>query len=162
MSLGHKPKPTMSGTTPFTISRFKKWGMQNYPQQNCSYSDTQIYVSKCILCFKQVHNDQSWWLSLRARIYILYYGQSHWGETLEQGTELPTAPRVPQRWLPTAPSVCALGWVKYREHISLLVILCRIVYVTNKIIIRAVRFTTREFIHLFVKTWKWVVSKQEE
>ncbi len=27
---------------------------------------------------------------------------------------------------------CALGWVKCREHISLLVILCIIVYVTNK------------------------------
>ncbi len=27
--------------------------------------------------------------------------------------------------------VCALGWVKYREHISLLVILCIIVYVTK-------------------------------
>ncbi len=34
--------------------------------------------------------------------------------------------------LPTAPGVCALGWVKCREHISLLVILCIIVYVTNK------------------------------
>ncbi len=33
---------------------------------------------------------------------------------------------------PLAPSVCALGWVKCREHISLLVILCIIVYVTNK------------------------------
>ncbi len=32
----------------------------------------------------------------------------------------------------TAPGVCALGWVKYREHISLLFILCIIVYVTNK------------------------------
>ncbi len=31
----------------------------------------------------------------------------------------------------TAPGVCALGWVKYREHISLLVILCMIVYVTK-------------------------------
>ncbi len=31
----------------------------------------------------------------------------------------------------TAPSVCVLGWVKYREHISLPVILCIIVYVTN-------------------------------
>ncbi len=31
----------------------------------------------------------------------------------------------------TAPGVCALGWVKCREHISLLVILCIIVYVTN-------------------------------
>ncbi len=30
--------------------------------------------------------------------------------------------------LPTAP----LGWVKCREHISLLIILCIIVYVTNK------------------------------
>ncbi len=28
--------------------------------------------------------------------------------------------------------VCALGWVKYREHISLLVILCIIMYVTKK------------------------------
>ncbi len=28
--------------------------------------------------------------------------------------------------------VCVLGWVKCREHISLLVILCIIVYVTNK------------------------------
>ncbi len=32
----------------------------------------------------------------------------------------------------TAPGVCALGWVKYREHISLLVILCKIVNVTKK------------------------------
>ncbi len=32
----------------------------------------------------------------------------------------------------TAPGVCALEWVKYREHISLLVILYIIVYVTNK------------------------------
>ncbi len=31
-----------------------------------------------------------------------------------------------------APGVCALKWVKYREHISLLVILCIIVYVTKK------------------------------
>ncbi len=44
----------------------------------------------------------------------------------------PTAPRAPQRLLPTAPSVCALGWVKCREHISLLVILRIIAYVTNK------------------------------
>ncbi len=29
-------------------------------------------------------------------------------------------------------SKCALGWVKCREHISLLIILCIIVYVTNK------------------------------
>ncbi len=29
------------------------------------------------------------------------------GETFEQGTEPPTAPRAPQRWLPTAPGVCA-------------------------------------------------------
>ncbi len=49
------------------------------------------------------------------------------GETLEQGTEPPTAPR-----LSTAPGVCALGWVKRRAQISLLVILCIIVYVTNK------------------------------
>ncbi len=28
--------------------------------------------------------------------------------------------------------VCTLGWVKCKEHISLLIILCIIVYVTNK------------------------------
>ncbi len=33
--------------------------------------------------------------------------------------------------VPTAPGLCALGWVKYREHISLLVILRIIVYVTQ-------------------------------
>ncbi len=55
-----------------------------------------------------------------------------WGHTLEQGTEPPTAPRAPQCRLPTAPGVCALGWFKCREHISLLVILCIILYVTNK------------------------------
>ncbi len=31
----------------------------------------------------------------------------------------------------TAPGVCTLGWVKSRAHISLLVILCITVYVTN-------------------------------
>ncbi len=35
--------------------------------------------------------------------------------------------------LPTAPGVCALGWVKCRAQMSLLVILCIIVYVTKKI-----------------------------
>ncbi len=29
--------------------------------------------------------------------------------------------------------VCALGWVKYREHILLLIILCIIMYVIKKI-----------------------------
>ncbi len=49
-----------------------------------------------------------------------------------QGTKPPTAPRAPQCRLPTDPGVCALGWVKCSEHISLLVILFIIVYVTNK------------------------------
>ncbi len=40
----------------------------------------------------------------------------------------PQLPRAPQCRLPTAP----LGWVKCREHISLLITLCIIVYVTNK------------------------------
>ncbi len=55
-----------------------------------------------------------------------------WSETLEQGTEPPTAPWAPHCWLPTAPGVCALGWVKCRAQISLLVIFCIIVYVMNK------------------------------
>ncbi len=38
---------------------------------------------------------------------------------------------------PAAPGVCELGWVKCREHISLLVILCIIVYVTNKAHLKA-------------------------
>ncbi len=49
---------------------------------------------------------------------------------MSKGTEPPTAPRMPHSRLPTALSVC--GWVKSREHISLLIILCIIVYVTNK------------------------------
>ncbi len=53
-------------------------------------------------------------------------------KTLEQVTEPPTAPRASHRRLLTAPSVCALEWVKCREHISLLVIFCIILYVTNK------------------------------
>ncbi len=35
----------------------------------------------------------------------------------------------------TAPGVFVLGWIKYREHISLLVILCIIVYVKKKNIV---------------------------
>ncbi len=38
----------------------------------------------------------------------------------------------PQHRLPTAPGVCALGWIKCRAQISLLVILCIIVNVTEK------------------------------
>ncbi len=41
----------------------------------------------------------------------------------------------------TAPGVCVLGWVKYREHISLLVILCIIMYVKNKYKYRYFFFT---------------------
>ncbi len=51
---------------------------------------------------------------------------------LSKAPNPPTASRATQCRLPTAPSVCALGWVKCREHISLLVILCIIVYVTNE------------------------------
>ncbi len=43
----------------------------------------------------------------------------------------------------TAPGVCVLGWVKYREHISLLVILCIIVYVEKKNISVSVFFQNR-------------------
>ncbi len=79
---------------------------------------------------------QSWRWTCNPRLWVQISapaGIAHdWGETLEQGTEPPTAPWALQRWLPTAPGVCALGWVKCREHISLLVILCIIVYVTNK------------------------------
>ncbi len=49
----------------------------------------------------------------------------------------------------TAPGVCALGWVKYREHISLLVILCIIVYVTNKI--KNIVFFSKPIIPIMVK-----------
>ncbi len=55
-------------------------------------------------------------------------------------TEVRTLSKAPnpqllpgQHRLPTAPRVCVLGWVKCREHISLHIILCIIVYVTNKI-----------------------------
>ncbi len=38
-------------------------------------------------------------------------------------------------------SLAPLGWVKCREHISLLIILCIIVYVTNKAHLRLVGYT---------------------
>ncbi len=42
------------------------------------------------------------WVRISAPAGIIH----DWGETLEQGTEPPTAPRAPQCRLPTAPSVC--------------------------------------------------------
>ncbi len=68
------------------------------------------------------------WVRISAPAGIVH----DWAETLEQGTEPTAAPRAPQCRLPTDPGVCALGWVKCSEHISLLVILFIIVYVTNK------------------------------
>ncbi len=49
----------------------------------------------------------------------------------------------------TAPCVCALGWVKCRAQISLLEILCIIVYVTNKKIFNY-------FILLLIKQLKYI------
>ncbi len=50
--------------------------------------------------------------------------------------------------------VCALGWVKCREHISLLVILCIIVYVTNKAHLSLI------IIIEFFRKQKWVCSQE--
>ncbi len=55
---------------------------------------------------------------------------------LSKSQILQLLPRAPQRWLPTAAGVYALGWVKCRAQISLLVIffvyvMCMCVYVTN-------------------------------
>ncbi len=47
-----------------------------------------------------------------------------------QGCGFESRLRAPHSRLSTAPS--ALGWVKCREHISLLIKLCIIVYVTDK------------------------------
>ncbi len=47
------------------------------------------------------------------------------------GRKSTTTPRALNSRLPTAP-MCAFGWVKCIEHISVLIILCIIVYVTNK------------------------------
>ncbi len=50
------------------------------------------------------------------------------GSNPVSGRKSTTAPRA----LHSPVQVCTLGWVKCREHISLLIILCIIVYVTNK------------------------------
>ncbi len=52
-------------------------------------------------------------------------------------------PQPPHSRLPTAP----LGWVKCREHISLLIMLCIIMYVTNKAHLSLIFFNAevREF-----------------
>ncbi len=101
-----------------------------------------IWPNNIISCAVQSRAVMAWWTERRTcnprlwvRILALEGIVHDPCETLEQGTEPPTAPRAPQCRLPTAPSVCALGWVKCRGHISLLVILCIIVYLTNKKII---------------------------
>ncbi len=71
----------------------------------------------------QVRQELSW--EWQRSLHLQYHD---WGENIEQGTELPTAPRVPQHWLPSAPdvcsqcvcvftAVCALQWVKCRAQI---------------------------------------------
>ncbi len=90
------------------------------------------------------------WVRISAPAGIVH----DWGETLEQGTEPATAPRTPLCQLPTAPGVCALEWVKCREHISLLVILCIIVYVTNKAHLSLI------IIIDFFRKQKWVCSQE--
>ncbi len=106
------------GIPPFPCSHSLVW----CPSEDEFFSDRWIEHWTC---------NPRLWVQILAPVGIVH----DWGETLEQGTEPLTAPRAPQRRLPTAPSVCALGWVKCREHISLLVILCIIMYVTNKKII---------------------------
>ncbi len=91
------------------------------------------------------------------------------------GTEPPTAPRrrsvscpLLQVWvcvcvcvcsLQVCPSVCALGCVKCRKYISLLVILCIIVYVTNKALLSLIfNFTKLRELFLFAKKTKRLYS----
>ncbi len=59
--------------------------------------------------------------------HSLHLQYPDWGVTLEQGTEPPTALQATALAL----AGCALGWVKCRAQISLMVIFCIIVYVTN-------------------------------
>ncbi len=73
-----------------------------------------------------------------------------WDPLTLQVTEPPTAPRAPLCRLPTAPSVCALGWAKCREHISLLVILCIIVYVTNKVHLSLIIINIYIYIYIYI------------
>ncbi len=57
----------------------------------------------------------------------------------------------------TAPGVGALGWVKCREHISLLVILCIIVYVTNKAhLLYQLIFIYLFFLHCMGQNYKFL------
>ncbi len=49
-------------------------------------------------------------------------------KTADSAVCVSTAPGV---CVSTTPGVCALGWVKCREHISLLVILCIIFIIVN-------------------------------
>ncbi len=110
----------------FVCSFLKHWTAAHL--HNISQKDLFQTLEWCYKVSKKSLPKVRLWVRISAPAGIVH----DWGETLEQVTEPPTTPRAPQHWLPTAPGVCALGWVKCRAHFSLLVILCIIVYVTNK------------------------------
>ncbi len=78
------------------------------------------------------------WDAAKATIrgYIIYYTAAHKKALISNPAPAPAgSPRLlPGHRTVGCPllQVCALEWVKCREHISLLIILCIIVYVTNK------------------------------
>ncbi len=63
------------------------------------------------------------WFDKKNRLIRVFQELEHWSCCILS---------MSQCLLPTAPGVCALGWVKCREHILLLIRLCIIMYVTNK------------------------------
>ncbi len=90
----------------------RSWTLRNCRHEMFMYLQFSGYSFETTTCPRLVHD---------------------WGETLEQGTEPPNcSPGAASSAASCTMQVCALGWVKCREHISLLVILCIIVYVTNK------------------------------
>ncbi len=93
------------------------------PCLGSKHSDEEVddVFSRCPLYYGRAGSDVIGCHRPTGGVLYMYASDT---KTLEQGTEPQTAPRASHRRLLTAPSVCALGWVKCREHISLLVIFC--------------------------------------
>ncbi len=89
--------------TPVLVPEFPLWGSRGLMDRDL---DLEIWTCNLRLWVRisglagivfggGVNNERS--------LHLRYHD---WGETLEQGTEPPTAPRAPQHWLPTALGVC--------------------------------------------------------
>ncbi len=99
-------------------------------------STPQLWETECIVRFRGQSMPNGWSVGLviRGCGFESRLRQEVSTTEVKPLSKAPNPQLLPGRRSDGCPllQVCVLGWVKCREHISLLVILCIIVYVTNK------------------------------